>query len=285
MAITARRLAVGAAAAGAYVIAVVVTLSVTGHHVRPLYEGFAPNAPYQWVNPPPAFAATNQPPKANDVDLPLGPSGIDASSPASSEAQLVLGLGAGAIGAHPPDTAARVRIEPLDPVKLGDVPQGLFSDGNAYRVTLTYQPSGGAATLATPGNVVMVVPLAGTTILYSADGQAWTKLPTQTLAGTANLGATFSAPGYYLAAGPTQIHGLAGEGGGGGNGTWFTAGAVVALAVLLVGGPLVARRLRAPGGRGGPRRPSAPAPNRRPAKRPAKPGTPPAKYPPRKRKR
>ena len=49
-------LGVGLAVAGAYVLVALITPRWTGRPLVPLFDGFAPPAPYAWVNPPAEFA-------------------------------------------------------------------------------------------------------------------------------------------------------------------------------------------------------------------------------------
>ena len=95
--------------------------------------------------------------------------------------------------------APTVDITPLDPAKLGRLPAGLIADGNAYRLTVTYQPSQQPlGAISSPGNVIMQVPGPAETMLFSPDGRSWQRLPVQPVG--AAIGASFSRAGYYLAA-------------------------------------------------------------------------------------
>jgi hypothetical protein len=234
---------IGAVVLALYVLVSLATLALSHQHVRPLFEGIGPNAPYQWVNPPKAFAATNVTPHPTETDIPLGPSGIPQAGATSSESQLLLNLPAAAIPARAGATTVHVRITPLDPGKLGPAPAGLKPDGNAYRVDLTYRPGNEPiTTLAKPGNIIMVLPDPGVTLLFSTDGLAWERLPTQQVGGPANLGSTFSRPGVYLGAEPP---GSSPSKSSGGNGGVITVAAItVALALVLGFGPSAYRRLR-----------------------------------------
>ena len=51
-----RPAAIGLGLAVAYALVCLTTLRVTGHDVRPLFEGIGPSSPYEWVNPPKEFA-------------------------------------------------------------------------------------------------------------------------------------------------------------------------------------------------------------------------------------
>jgi len=123
----------------------------------------------------------------------------------------VLSLPRGGLPPRPRDTTVRAGITPVDPKTLGKTPANLRPDGNAYRLEMTYEPSRTPLTTTTaPGNIVLIVPAAADTILYSRDGKNWDIVPTQMLGdrrsplGVASLarmtvGASFTETGYYLA--------------------------------------------------------------------------------------
>lgn len=226
----------GAAIVVAYLVLAMATRAVSGHKVLPLFEGIGPASPYQWVNPPAAFAAGNIKPKANTTDLTLtGPR--QPQFAASADGQCLLNLPPNAFPPPGADPKVVVAIAPLDPATLGPVPSGEVADGNAYRIGLTYQPSGSpVATVASPGDVVLTAPHAPDTMYYSADGQTWEKLSTQPFGDPTQIGAVFNAPGWYLAG--TTASRVSGGGIGTGTpagkkGTGLVAIGVVVGAVLL----------------------------------------------------
>jgi hypothetical protein len=75
---------------------------------------------------------------------------------------------------------------------------------------MTYEPSKQPLTTTTvPGNIVLIVPAAADTVLYSRDGNQWDMVPTQMMGdrrsplGVASLarmtvGTSFTKTGYYL---------------------------------------------------------------------------------------
>ena len=237
-------LGIGVALVAVYLLAVTGTLPL-GRNVRPLFEGIGPPPVYRWVKPPAAFASGNIPPRPSDTDIPLGPTGSQQTGAQSEDNQLVLNLAPNAAAPHPPDASVRVHIEPLDPATLGPTPPEFRPNGNAYRVTLTYQPSGTPVTsLTAGGNVLLTVPLPAAGLLYSGDGRTWSKLPTQIVPGQPIVGGEFRSPGFYV--GATHPAAPAKSGGGGSSGTIIVAVLVVALALALGLFPLVRRRLRGP---------------------------------------
>ncbi len=194
---------IGVGLALAYVAIVGITLGLHPGRVRPLYEGFTPPSTYHWVNPPHLFAAANQRPTVTHATVKLGPNGSVATGISTDDAQLVLGMAAGAVARHGSDTSVAVTITPLDPATLAPVPSPYRANGNAYRVAMTYQPSGVAVTrLAGAGaSMVLIVPEVGHQLFTTtASHGPWTSVVAHSIPPTdLTLGATMRAPGYYLA--------------------------------------------------------------------------------------
>jgi len=235
-------LRVGLVVVVVYLASVLLTLP-SGHRVRPLFEGVTLGPSYQWVKPPPALASGNVPPTPNDTDISLGPAGSQQAGAQSEDTQVVLNLAPNAMPPHPPDTSVRIHIEPLDPRTLGAVPPEFRPNGNAYRVTMTYEPSGApATTITSPGNVLLNVPLAPAGLLYSADGRTWTNIGKQTVVGQPVVGGPFSAVGWYLGA---THESTPSPGGGGGNAGVIVVAVLVGVIALGLGlFPLFLKRLR-----------------------------------------
>jgi len=235
-------LAVGALLVALYVLAVTGTLPF-GHNMRPLFEGIGPPPAYRWVKPPPSFASGNVPPAPNDTDVTLTPTGSQQSGAQSEDNQLVLNLAPNAVPSHPPDTSVRIHVEPLDPGTVGAVPAEFRPNGNAYRVTMTYQPSRTPVTTVTaPGNILLTVPLPAAGLLFSGDGRTWTNVGKQTVPGQPIVGGPFSATGWYL--GATHAQTPSSGGGGGSSGVIIVAVLVGVIALALGLFPLVRKRVR-----------------------------------------
>lgn len=82
-----------------------------------------------------------------------------------------MSLGRGAIAAAPGATSVAVHVTPLTPKRLAPVPDGLRANGNAYRVEMTYEPSGVPVTHFTaPGTLLIEIPELGTALYVSPDG-------------------------------------------------------------------------------------------------------------------
>ncbi|HUP86729.1 MAG TPA: hypothetical protein VM143_13780 [Acidimicrobiales bacterium] len=234
---------VGLVIAAVYVVTAAATIQLTSHHVRPLFEGFTPPPPYQWVNPPAEFRAGNQKPSATDGTVGLGPDGSAQASVNTDDGQVSLNFPQNAFPAHSADTAIGLHITPLDPATLGPTPSGLAADGNAYRVEATFQPSKQPVDkLSAPANIFLVVPEPATSLLFSPDGNVWQQLDAQQTGGSAAIAAAFDRPGFFLGATPPtaapadKMSDTAR--------IVLIAGLTVALALVLLFGPAAWRRLR-----------------------------------------
>ncbi|HTC81242.1 MAG TPA: hypothetical protein VK848_06880 [Acidimicrobiia bacterium] len=257
---TRRGLRAGVALAGLYAAAVLATSLLTGHPVRPLFDGASTNTPYQWVKPPWYVGSVNVKPTVSHTDIAFANGVSPLTGVNSADAQIILNLPQGSLPSHAGDTAVRATFTPLDPKKLAKPPGDMRADGNAYRVDMTYQPSGAPVTnVTTSGNVIMVVPDEAEKMMFSLDGKSWDELPTHLLGDPNTVGSAFNKPGYYLVG--TALPEFTNPNKG--NSTKRVAGIVlVVVAVALLLGyvvPNALRRSRAAqsAGRGGTRRPGS----------------------------
>ena len=245
------RARLGALVLAAYAVVAVATVRLSDHHVRPLYEGIGPAPPYQWVDPPEEFAAGNTKPHAITREVPLGPAGSGLTSLSSGDAQVVVNIPEGAVPPKDGETAVTMTFEPLAPAALPAPPPGLVADGNVYRITMIYKPSGQPVdAVVKPGNIVMALPHPGVTLLRSSDGRRWERIETVTAGGPTTLGARFDRAGWYLGgASPTTEEKKSNTGA-----VLAAVGVVVVLALGLGLGPVLVRRMRRPKSRGERRR-------------------------------
>jgi hypothetical protein len=254
-----RPLGAGLAAAALYVLVALVTPQLSGRPLRPLFDGFAPPAPYAWVNPPPEFARDNRKPAEASQDVALGPEGSVASNATTADGQAIAGLDSGSVPVHPSDTSVTVRVTPLDPATLERLPAGQRAEGNAYQVTFAYRPSGQpVSALAKPGTIALTAAAPPSALLFSADGKAWQDIGARPFGDGNGLFAPLTAPGYYVAV----SHNPARTGAGGGAAVKAAVAGgvgVVLLAVLVV---VLAGRRRANRRRSG--RPAPGSARRRP---------------------
>jgi hypothetical protein len=235
---------IGLGLAAAYALVCLTTLRVTGHDVRPLFEGVGPSSPYRWLNPPKEFAPGNVKPSTSSTDVDLLATGSKAAGLLSSDSQLVINLQAASVPPKAGDNRVTVKFVPLDAATLGKLTPPMRPDGNAYRVQMTYKPSGTPVpALTAPGNVLVIVPEPADAILFSADGRTWKQLDSRHESGSGAESATFSGPGYYLA-GTRQPPPSPVSTSGRGYGTVVVIVAVGLLAIVLAWTPYVRQRLR-----------------------------------------
>jgi hypothetical protein len=172
---------------------------------RPLLDGLAPPTPYRWVNPPPDLAAGNKPPASTRFTVELTANGSRLGAFSTSDGQLNLVLSEGGVAARPGQTGVEVAVDPVDPATLGAAPSGLVVAGNAYRIRVSYRPSGRKVeALGGQSSVGLVYPLLATAVadpgghvvLSSADGRTWEQLPSTDTPGTHQVSAGLKRTGY-----------------------------------------------------------------------------------------
>lgn len=244
-----RTVGVGIAVAAVYVVTAVTTVQLSGHHVRPLYDGAGPATPYRWVTPPPEFAVTNAPPQSVEALVSVGETGSTVTAAGTSDMQALVNLPPGAIPARTGENTAAIRITPVDPATLDGVPSGRAANGNAYRMEVEYDRSRQPVErFAAEGSIVLTVPhpeQAG--IVTSVDGTTWTTLDAAPVGSPTLLGAAFGGSGYYLATtDPSHLTSSeiadVGARDSSGSGVIFVAGGTVALVVALWLLPVAMRR-------------------------------------------
>jgi hypothetical protein len=237
------RLAGVLAAAGWVVVLLLTHLALPGG-ARPLYDGFAPPAPYKWVNPPKELRDTNIAPSdgSGTVARTDGSGASLAFETGDGQASLTAELGA--LGLAAGETGAGGRLVPLDPTTFGGWPQGLAPSGNVYRLTVVANPSGREVTaFAKPASISLeIANSAGTTLLTSRDGKAWTRV--SSTIGQPFVIANTTTTGYYVLAGPAgllpSLEPASGAKRSGGLPAGLIAGGVVAL--LVAGGVVLLLR-------------------------------------------
>ena len=225
-----------------YVAVVLATDRLSSRPVLPLFDGFAPPTPYAWVNPPPERAGDNVAPRAAAREFSLGPEGSVASNAATEDAQAIVGLDAGSVPARPPDTAVRVTVTPADAGTLGPLPPGLRVVSNAYRVGLSYVPSGTAIDrLAVKGTIALTGAEAADRLLYSADGQTWQERSFRPYGQDHGLFTELEGVGWFVLAS------AAGQASGSEGGSDLLRGVLLAVAAAVpIVGAVLAVRLPSP---------------------------------------
>jgi len=193
----------------AYVGAVLVTQRVDPFLARPILDGLAPPPLYRWVEPPPAFAATNQQPASGrfvfsrargSYDPTLG-SGAEVFS--TTDFQISLAFASRAIAPAPGATAITVTVDPGAPSADTTLPPGYQIAGNVVHVAATYRPGGGGvssldrASLLTLSYPIVVPDGFANVLLYSADGKRWTALESTDHPAQQSVLGTIHALGYF----------------------------------------------------------------------------------------
>jgi len=233
------RRASAALVAGAYLAVATATLALAGRAVLPLFEGFRPPEPYEWVRPPPPYAPGNQVPAPFSVTQDIG-APLDLFT---ADGQCTVSLAAGSIAAPGSDAQVEARLTPLASGTLGGLPTGLHADGNAYRIDLVGRPSGRSLTrLAAPGHLVLKGAVPVQSVLYTADGRAWSRLASQPVGDPTVVGTLFSRTGVYLAASTADPASVSARRTGGA-GTLAVTMAVAGLALVLLIAPPGIRRI------------------------------------------
>jgi len=187
---------------------------------RPLLDGLAPPTPYRWVNPPAELAAANKPPASTRFTVKLQGDGSRLGAFSTSDGQINLVLSEGAVPPRSGQTAVEVAVDPVDPATLGPPPAGLVVAGNAYRIQVSYQPSGAKVdALGGQSSVGLVYPLLATAVadvgghvvLSSADGRTWKQLASTDTPGTHQVSAQLNRAGYVQVGVPPSAGGGSGS--------------------------------------------------------------------------
>lgn len=222
----------GAAAALVYVVTGLLSAS-GGMPVLPLFDGLAPPVPYRWVNPPPELEAGNQRPLPGQATLDVGANpGVFGATTDDGQAHVTLPV---EFVKLPEEVdAIRVALTPLDPESLVPPPGGMRFDGNAYRVTATYVPSGDPVLLTGDATVLLRYSTHATAMVRLISDR-WTRMETTVVGGTLQLFANTPELGVFAPIGPEV------EGQGPGWPLWVGLGAG-GLALVVAAGVLLRRR-------------------------------------------
>lgn len=179
-----------------------------------LSHGEEPLSRYNWVHPPPHTATGNGPAQPGAALVRLAASGLPPRSVTTGDGQCTVIIKENSLAPRAGESAVRVRILPMDPARVAQVPSGRRFDSNAYRIEGTYPRSGAAVVLRGPVTVVLRAATGGTEIVWHA-GAGWTVLQTAgyplavVVADTPNLG-TFAVlapqtPGHAVPRGADRL--------------------------------------------------------------------------------
>jgi hypothetical protein len=199
--VTARRVGTVALAVGL----VVAVLLPSGR--RPaLFDGLPlPQAPYRYVNPPPDLASSNQAPGSGQVTLPVQNGQVPGGGVQTTDGQVLVYFGLGALQASSGAQSVTVRVDPVtDPPAS---PKGSQIRGNVYRVSATEKPSGAEVTVGRGYNITVRYPPGPFKELQFYDGTRWLSLRTTTVSGNPYAGATPTSLGEIAATAPAGAGG------------------------------------------------------------------------------
>jgi len=216
-----RPLRIGVAAASAYLLLALVSFTVGSLPTIPLYDG-ASIGPYRFVDPPKPLAEFNRPPFSYRERLPLTTNGVPAHTAATVDNQATVTIPDNAVEGAAGEQEIELRIDPLDPDRVGSAPKGTGYDGNAYRFTARYVASGrpvtvrpgcpvGAAPGSSPQCLTVIIHYAfgpvlgrGDTTLYRRSGNGWVALPTKDVPSLLHVYGSSGSLGTFVAAGPNR---------------------------------------------------------------------------------
>ena len=241
----------GLAALAAYVALAGLSGRLSPLARGPLLDGIGPPQPYRWVSPPTDLAATNQPPSSGLFHVPLDANGSRPEVFVTSDNQVTVIVPAGSFDLKAGQIEVKLSVDPIDPATLSAPGEGLAVFGNAYRLGAVYEPSGDAAALATPLDVVLLYPVttnlhASTHQLYvSTEGTTWDKQEGSDSLAQQQAEGPMPELGYVVVAGKQSASPISpSPSGSGGTNTTSIALIVVAVCVGLVGIGLLVRGRR-----------------------------------------
>jgi hypothetical protein len=162
------------------------------------------------VSPPPDLAASNQAPEGVTYPIAFTPDGSGVAAVSTPDLQVSLVFQPGAIDVEPGQSSAEITVSPQEPGVFGAPPAGLEIRGNVYQVGATYQPGGTPVPGFDPKvQLALAYPApvnpAGENreVLYSADGQQWTRIESIDSPAQHKVGADITGPGYVAVGGPS----------------------------------------------------------------------------------
>jgi hypothetical protein len=257
----------GGAIAIVYVTVAALTSGLSGRPTLPLFEGTGPPAPYQWVEPPCDFKTGNVVPQPTSAVIPMNAQGNEIGSVTQPGSQAIVTPQAGAIPPHPGAKSVTLRLEPIGPSTIGALPGQAVPDGNAYRLTITYDDGTPVTKFVKPVDYLIRAPTLadGGVFLQPGAGAAWQKQNTLTTPQPSHYPFETTLIGTFVAATAEPVFkgGVCSHGSGSGSPVVAIVIAVVA-ALLIVGVVLfvVYRRRAAAAIKPAPRRTPPPAKKR-----------------------
>ncbi len=165
----------------------------------PILDGLAPPPSYRWVRPPPELRSGNKAPSATTASVTLTATGSPSAVVATDDDQARVTIPPGAFPPAAGQNALDIAIRPLDPATVPPPPAGTPIQGNAYRITVAYVPSGATATAVQPVDVTLRYPVDATEVILT-EGSSWEVLPTTLESAALAVDATTTRFGVFAAA-------------------------------------------------------------------------------------
>lgn len=201
--------AAGLAIVVAYLVIAALTFRNGIYPVRPFFDGLAPPPSYRWVDPPPDFVATNEPPLGGGREIEMTETGSVADSVATEDGQAIITFPREAIPPRSGETSVTVTITPMDPDDVASDSGSFVVTGNAYRFEARYSSSGDEASLTREITVSLRYPTFAHAVLR-LDGDEWGALPTNVASGIFAVYAESDRLGVFAAGDPetTRDYGI-----------------------------------------------------------------------------
>ncbi len=153
--------------------------------------------PYLYVTAPPGVTSAGTPEQGVSTQ-PLDGFGFAGTT----DNQMQLSLPEGALPLREGEQGIRVQLDQLDPARLPALPAGLEPEGNGYRVSLAYSPSGASLDrLSGPASLALSAPAAPTGVYELVDG-GWVTIAFTPVAVETGFSSVISLhrPGTFLQA-------------------------------------------------------------------------------------
>jgi len=135
------------------------------------------------------------------------PARSDLGGLSTRDDQFFVAFREGAVRPSAGQTSVRIQVTPVDPAALGPRPQGLQPIGKAYRLQVSYAPSGrpvesfaGEVKAGFRYSLAASASLSDLSLVYARDGRSWTRLDTAATPSVREATGRIPGPGYLLLA-------------------------------------------------------------------------------------
>jgi hypothetical protein len=167
-------------------------------------DGLLPGLPYRYLNPPLALRSQNKPPLSGVRVLPTDYlRAVETWEVFTADGQAGVSASKGALKLDRSATAVTIRLDPV-PVPPGLPPQ-VTNDGNAYRISITEQPTNRPVALVKPAHITLRWPHMPLTV-YAYHSGAWHQIcySNQAILTGQTITCHASQPGVFVAVLPAS---------------------------------------------------------------------------------